>query len=86
MPPSSKKIKIYALSTCIHCKKTKAFLQECQTSFESVDVDLLTGKEREAIIEEVGHYNPGLTFPTILIGDQIIIGFNEEKIKKAMGE
>jgi glutaredoxin len=51
-----------------------------------VDVDLLQGKEREAIIEEVGRYNPGLTFPTILIGDEVIIGFNEDKLRKALGQ
>jgi len=86
MPATGQKIKIYTLSTCIHCKRTKAYLQECQVPFEFVDVDLLQGKEREAIIEEVGRYNPGLTFPTILIGDEVIIGFNEDKLRKALGQ
>ena len=85
MSPTDQKIKIYTLSTCMHCKRTEAYLQECQVPFDFVDVDLLPGKDRESIMEEVGRYNPGLTFPTILIGDQVIVGFNEEELRKALG-
>ncbi len=84
MPPSGRKIKIYTLSTCIHCKKAKAYLQDCQVPFEFVDVDLLSGTEKKSVLDEVKQVNPGLTFPTILVGEDIIVGFNEEKLKKAM--
>lgn len=84
MSPKEKRIKIYTLSTCIHCRKAKAYLTECQVPYEFIDVDLMKGKEREAIIEEVSRYNPRLTFPTILIGEEVIVGFNEDKVKKAL--
>jgi glutaredoxin len=88
MAPSEKKkkIKIYTLSTCIHCKRAKAYLKECQAPFEFVDVDLLRGEERESIMEEVTRHNPRLTFPTILIGDEVIVGFSEEKVRKALDQ
>jgi hypothetical protein len=46
----------------------------------------MKGKERESIIAEVSRYNPRLTFPTILIGEEVIVGFNEEKVKKALDQ
>jgi glutaredoxin len=81
MPP----VKIYALSTCSHCRNTKKFLNDCGVAFDSVDVDLLQGEERDAMIEEVKKYNPNCSFPTLLIGDKTIIGFREDEIKEALG-
>ena len=78
-------VKIYTLSTCSHCKATKAFLDDCSVKFEFEDVDLLEGDERKAILEEVKKWNPKCSFPTIIIGDKVIVGFKEDKIKEALG-
>jgi glutaredoxin-like protein NrdH len=77
-------IKLYALSTCIHCKNTKEFLGECGVDYECVDVDKLDGEERKEILEEIKKVNPGCSFPTIIIGDKIIVGFRKEEIKEAL--
>ena len=79
------KVKMYTLSTCHHCKAAKKFLTGCGVEFEFTDVDLLTGAEREAIIAEVRRLNPECSFPTIIIGGQVIVGNDEAKIKKALG-
>jgi glutaredoxin-like protein NrdH len=78
-------VKIYTLSTCSHCKATKRFLDECKVQYQFTDVDLLTGDEREAIIEEVKKINEKCTFPTIIIGDKVIVGFNEQEIRSILG-
>jgi len=78
-------IKIYTLSTCSHCKATKKFLDKCQVQYEFEDVDLLQGQERAAILEDVKKWNPRCSFPTIIIGDKVIIGYKEEEIKEAIG-
>ena len=78
-------VKMYTLSTCHHCKAAKKFLAGCGVAFESTDVDQLTGAEREAILEEVRRHNPECSFPTIIIGDQVIVGNDEAKIRKALG-
>ncbi|MBN1930996.1 MAG: glutaredoxin family protein [Desulfobacterales bacterium] len=78
-------VKIYTLSTCSHCKATKQLLTECVIKYDFVDVDLLSGEERAAIVEEVKTFNPKCTFPTIIIGDKIIVGYKEEEIKEALG-
>ena len=81
----SKRVKIYTLSTCSHCKSTKRLLDECQVEYEFTDVDLLTGDERKAILDDVRKLNPRCSFPTIIIGDKIIVGYKEDEIKEALG-
>jgi glutaredoxin len=48
-------------------------------------VDLLQGDERKAIIEDVKKFNPRCSFPTIIIGNKVIVGFKEKEIKEALG-
>lgn len=79
-------VKIYTLSTCSHCKDTKAFLNDCKVPFEYTDVDLLDSGDKAAILQEVKRHNPRLTFPTIIVnGWQVIVGFNKAEIKKVLG-
>ena len=80
-----KPVKIYSLSTCSHCKATKKLLNECQIEYEFEDVDLLEGDERAAILEDVKKLNPRCSFPTIVIGDKVIVGYKENEIKEALG-
>ena len=79
------KIKIYTLSTCSHCKATKKFLNDNSITYDFVDIDLLQGDARQKMLEEVMQYNPDRSFPTIIIGDTVIIGFKENAIKEALG-
>jgi glutaredoxin len=60
-------------------------MDDCAIQYEFVDVDLLEGAERTATINDVKKLNPNISFPTIIIGDKIIIGFNEEKLREALG-
>ena len=78
-------VKLYTLSTCSHCKSTKKLLNECNVVYDFVDLDLLEGEERKAILEDVKEINPRCTFPTIQIGDKVIVGFKEAEIKDALG-
>ncbi len=78
-------VKIFSLSTCSHCRATKKFIDDCTIKYEFVDVDLLKGDERKAIIEDVKKFNPRCSFPTIIIGEKVIVGFKEKEIKEALG-
>lgn len=78
-------VKMYTLSTCSHCRATKRFLDECKIQYEFTDVDLLEGDERKAILEDVKKMNPRCSFPTIIIGDKVIVGFKEDEIREALG-
>ena len=78
-------VMIYTLSTCSHCKATKKFLNECAIKYEFTDVDLLQGEERKAILDDVKKFNPRCSFPTIIIGDKVVVGYKEDEIKEALG-
>jgi glutaredoxin len=78
-------VRMFTLSTCSHCKATKRFLDDCAVKYEFTDVDLLEGEERTAILEDVRKWNPRCSFPTIVIGDKVIVGYREDEIKEALG-
>ncbi|MHB9113814.1 MAG: glutaredoxin family protein [Thermoleophilia bacterium] len=78
-------VKLYALSTCGHCRSTKKLLDDCHVEYDCVDVDMCTGEERQAILDEVRELNPNCSFPTIVIGDTVIVGYKEAAIKEALG-
>lgn len=80
----SKAVKIYTLSTCSHCKATKKLLQDLEIDFEFTDVDLLDVLEKAEAIREIKKVNPRCTFPTIIIGDRVIVGYREQEIKEAL--
>jgi glutaredoxin len=82
---TNKKIKIYTLSTCSHCKAAKKFLNDLSVQYDFIDVDMLDAEDKAAVLDEVRKYNPKLTFPTILCGDKVIIGFQDREIKEALG-
>jgi glutaredoxin len=82
---SEKPVKVYSLSTCSHCREAKKFLGACEIKYEFVDVDQLQGEERAAILQDVKNFNPRCSFPTIIIGDKVIVGYKEAEIKEALG-
>ncbi len=80
-----KPVRMFTLSTCSHCKSTKKFLDDCKVTYEFEDVDLLQGEERAAAIEELRKWNPNCSFPTIIIGERVIVGHREDEIREALG-
>lgn len=79
-------IKLYALSTCIHCKNAKQYLDDCGIKYDCTFVDKLDGDEKKEVMAEVKKHNPALSFPTIIIGDKVVVGFHKEKIDEAVEE
>jgi glutaredoxin len=80
-------IKIYTLSTCGWCKKTKAFLNENGIKYAYIDVDKLEGNETDMIRREQMKFNKSGSFPTIVINDKdCIIGYDEDALRALIGE
>jgi len=76
-------VMMYALSTCVWCKKTKALLNALGVEYDYIDVDLLTGQERVEVINEVARWNPQRSFPTIVVNNSdVIVGYDELRINK----
>lgn len=82
---SDVRVKMFTLSTCSHCRRTKEFFTSQGIEFEFADIDLLTGDERRSAIEQIRKINSRVSYPTILIDDKVIIGFKEREIRDALG-
>ena len=82
----SAKVKIYTLSTCSHCTQAKDFLDERNVAYDPVSVDFMSGDERTQVLDTLRKLNPAITFPTIVIGEKVIVGFRREEIEAALKE
>ncbi|GAB4251738.1 MAG: glutaredoxin family protein [Thermoleophilia bacterium] len=84
---SQHSVKLFALSTCSHCRNARRLLDDNGYDYECIEVDLTAGDERDAVVEEVRSYNPKLSFPTMVIdgGDRVIVGYKENEIREALG-
>jgi glutaredoxin len=83
--PEQKPVKMYTLSTCSHCKAAKKFMADLDVEFEFTDVDLLEGMDKVKAVNELRKINPSCSFPTIIIGDKVIVGNRNQEIKEALG-
>lgn len=77
-------VKVFALSTCPYCRMTRAYLDENGVEYDVVEVDLLTGMERDEAIAEVKTVSGGTSFPVILVDEDIIVGFNKKRMKELL--
>jgi glutaredoxin-like protein NrdH len=83
---SKHKVLVYALSTCVWCKMTKQFLKDNDIEFEYIDVDLCDEDDKEKIRQEIQSRGGSLSYPTIIVDDNIVItGFRKDKLKEALG-
>lgn len=78
------KPKVYALSTCPYCKRTKRFLDQHKIVYECIDVDLLDDDKQDKVLEEVEKLTGRRSFPVVIIGKEIIVGHDEDKLRKAL--
>ena len=80
------KVFLYALSTCVWCRKTKQLLEDLGVEYSYIFVDRLEGNDKDEQIKELEKWNPRCSFPTIVINDEkCITGFKEEEIREELG-
>ena len=80
------KVMIYALSTCIWCRKTKQLFKDQGIAFDYCDVDLEQGKDREEAKSNILKWNPSISFPTVVINNKdAVLGYEPDEIKEKLG-
>jgi glutaredoxin len=83
---SKHKVLVYALSTCVWCKMVKQFLKDNDVDYEYIDVDLCDEKDKVKIRQHIQSKGGNLSYPTIIIDDNILItGFRKDKLKESLG-
>jgi len=83
MGERKKKVRLYSLSTCPTCKRVRKFLDENNIQYDFIEVDMLDSGEQWLMSKEVKKYNQADTYPTLVI-EEVILGLDEEAIKKAL--
>ena len=80
------KIILFALSTCVWCKKTREYLDSLGVDYQYVYVDQIEDTDnRKQATDEIRKWNPACSFPTLVINDKTcIIGFKEDQITEAL--
>jgi glutaredoxin-like YruB-family protein len=73
------KIKVFSTPTCPYCVLVKEYLKEHNFEFEDLDVS----QNKEAL-SELQQKTGALAVPVIEIDEEIIIGFDKEKIDKIL--
>ncbi len=80
-----KKVLMYTLSTCPWCRKTKKYFTDNKIPFEYVDYDLQPPKEQQKIEKAIMARGGDMAFPWVLIGDDLVVGWNPEKYSELLG-
>jgi glutaredoxin-like protein NrdH len=78
-------VMLYALSTCVWCRRTKELLNELGVAYDYAYVDIVPREEQPAALAELGKYNQSGNFPTVVVdGDKVIVGFKEQQLREAL--
>ena len=77
---AAKNVVIYSTPTCHFCHMAKEFFTENNVKFTDYDVSADIERRNE-MIEKSGQ----MGVPVIYIGDQMIIGFDEDQLREALG-
>ena len=79
-----KKITIYALSTCLWCRKTKKYFEDKKIPFEAVDYDKQDEARQEAMMKEMKEAGCSASFPFTRIGGDCVQGYAPEEFEKLL--
>lgn len=77
-------VKLYALSTCSWCKKTKKLLDDKSIAYDCIDVDLVPLDQQEIFLKEIESLVGRRTFPVTVVGTVAIPGYEPKKILGAV--
>ena len=76
----AKKIIVYSTPTCPHCRKAQQFLKDNSIEFVNIYVSVDNQKAQERI-DRSGQ----MGVPVIDIDGDMIVGFDQSRIKAALG-
>jgi glutaredoxin-like YruB-family protein len=76
----SKQVTVYSTATCPYCIRVKQFLRDNKIAYKDIDVS----SDQQAA-DEMVKKSGQMGVPVLDIEGEIIVGFDREKITKALG-
>ncbi len=78
-------ITILTLSTCMWCKKCKAWLNDRDVQYKYVDVDQINFEEKSKIMDYLReNYQSRISYPFMICDDEVVVGYNPDKYEEFM--
>lgn len=74
-------VKIYTTPTCPYCTKAKEYFKRRGVDYTEYNVV----QDKEAL-QEMIKLSGGRSVPVIAAGDEVMIGFDQERLDKILGE
>lgn len=80
MTDTTKNVVIYSTPTCTYCNMSKDYFKANNVAYTEHDV-ASDATARQEMVDKSGQ----MGVPVILIEDEVIVGFDEPKIKELLG-
>jgi glutaredoxin 3 len=75
-----KEVIVYSTPTCVYCNMAKTFFKANSVAFKDFNVAADLDKRKE-MIDKTGQ----MGVPVIDLGGEIVVGFDESKIREVLG-
>ena len=75
-----KNISIYSTPTCVYCNMAKTFFKANNVAYSEYNVASDLAKRKE-MIDKTGQ----MGVPVIEVGNEVIVGFDEPKLRSVLG-
>jgi ferredoxin-thioredoxin reductase catalytic subunit/glutaredoxin len=82
---TDQKITLYSLTTCVFCQAIKKMLDDLDISFKCIQADELPEEDKRRVISELRKVNPKCSFPTVVVGEEVIVGYKVQELKEIIG-
>ena len=76
----AKSVTIYSTPYCVFCKMAKEFFKKNNVKYKEIDVS-----SDEKGLQHMVDISKQMAVPVITIDKEIMVGFNESKLKKTLG-
>lgn len=77
-------VSIFTLSTCMWCKKCKAYLKDRNVKYKYIDVDSITADQKSRILQFLReNYKPDrIAYPFLVCDDKFVVGYDPNKYEE----
>jgi glutaredoxin 3 len=77
---ADKVVKVYSTPTCPWCRRTKQFLDNNGIKYQDLNV-----ADDKVAREEMINVTHQMSVPTIMIDNEMVVGFKEAELKEKLG-
>jgi glutaredoxin len=82
---SEENILIFTLSTCMWCKKCKAFLNDRNMTYRYIDVDKIEKQDKSKILDYLkSTYKERISYPILVCESGYVVGYNPNQYEELL--